>query len=64
MVRGAGLQLLGETDQVCEGSGIHLLHDLGPVGFDRPLARSKLVGNLLICHAGYKEGKNFIFPGC
>ena len=63
MVWQVDLQRLGETDQVGERAGLHLLHDLGPVGLDGPLARSQLVSHLLIGHPGYEEGKNFIFAG-
>ncbi len=60
-IRQAGFRRLGETDQVYKGSCFGLLHDVGAVELDRPLARSELVGNLLICHAGYEERKEFIF---
>jgi hypothetical protein len=31
---GEGLQLFGETDQVCKGCGIQFFHDLGQMGLD------------------------------
>jgi hypothetical protein len=43
-----GLQLLGETDQVCQESGIHLLHDLGPKRLGRnPKHFNKVLGSVL-----------------
>jgi len=51
-------ELVGNTNQVSQGFGLHLLHDVASVDFYGGLAGSDFVGDLLIELSGNQESQN------
>ena len=57
-----GIELFRHANQVGEGVGVHLLHDLAAMEFDRDFARAELESDLFVEQSFNHELKDFSFP--
>src|ERR1700758_3270300 len=53
-------ELVSHTNQLNKRPGLHLLHDVAPMNFDRGLTGADFGGNVLVEHAGDHEGHHFL----